>query len=327
MTKSMSAGFRTSHGSERKGDTVIDLALGVKSDPITYRYSFDWLFALMEEEGVKYLQLGTFLELYFLPDRYFLELREKAEKRGVVIESVFSAYRELGGFVSLDPVQEEVAFRNYLRLMEIARILGASSCGACMGAIPRDKLERRAEGVKRYLHRARELLHWGHDLGIACLTLEPMSCYAEPPCSGEEVRAIGEALCAYHRENPENTCAFGFCADVSHGWANEKGEILEDNLSYFAAAFPYLWEFHFKNTDRLFHETFGFEPENLSRGIVDVRAVRDLILENQALIPQKRLIGYLELPGPKLGRDYSDVLLERMLRESLRYLRREFLGV
>ncbi|MGC8778366.1 MAG: hypothetical protein ACP5Q4_06770, partial [Candidatus Caldatribacteriaceae bacterium] len=95
---------------------MIDLALGVKSDPITYRYSFDWLFALMEEEGVKYLQLGTFLELYFLPDRYFLELREKAEKRGVVIESVFSAYRELGGFVSLDPVQEEVAFRNYLRL-------------------------------------------------------------------------------------------------------------------------------------------------------------------------------------------------------------------
>lgn len=314
-----------SRGNNRKGDTVIELALGVKSDPITYRYSFDWLFTLMEEEGVKYLQLGTFFELYFLPDRYFLELREKAEKRGIVINSVFSAYRELGGFLSLDPVQEEVAFRNYLRLMEVARILGASSCGACMGAIPRDKLENRTERVENYLRRAKELMHWAHDLGIECLTLEPMSCYAEPPCSGEEVRHIGSVLDTYHRENPTSTSAFGFCADVSHGWANEKEEVLVDNLTYFTASFPYLWEFHFKNTDRIFHETFGFEPENLSRGIVDARRIRSLILANQTLIPRKHLVGYLELPGPKLGRDYSDIRLERMLRESLRYLKRAFL--
>lgn len=304
---------------------MIELELGVKSDPIIYRYSFDWLFDLMREEGVKYLQLGTFFELYFLPDRYFLELREKAEKRGIIIRSLFSAYRELGGFLSLDPAQEKVAFRNYLRLMEIAHLLGASSCGACMGAIPRDRLGIRKEAIENYLRRAKELLHWGYDLGLRCFTLEPMSCYAEPPCSKEEVRYIGETLARYHRENPQSTCAFGFCADVSHGWADEEEKVLEDNLSYFAATFPYLWEFHFKNTDHLFHETFGFEPENLSRGIVDARRIRTLILENQALIPQKHLVGYLELPGPKLGRDYSDKLLGRMLRESLRHLKREFL--
>lgn len=313
-----------SHGN-KEGDNVIELALGVKSDPITYRYSFDWLFTLMEEEGVKYLQLGTFFELYFLPDRYFLELREKAEKRGIVIKSVFSAYRELGGFLSLDPVREEVTFRNYLRLMEVAKILGASSCGACMGAIPRDALTKRAERIENYLRRAKELMHWAHDLGISCLTLEPMSCYAEPPCSVEEVRYIGSILDAYHQENPGNTSAFGFCADVSHGWANEKREVLVDHMTYFAASFPYLWEFHFKNTDQVFHETFGFEPENLPRGVVDAQAVRDFILQHQVMIPQKHLVGYLELPGPKLGRDYSDILLERMLRESLRYLKRTFL--
>lgn len=308
-----------------RDDKVIRLSLGVKSDPITYRYSFDWLFKLMQEEDVHYLQLGTFFELYFLPDEFFLKLREKAEKRGVFIKSVFSAYRELGGFLSLSPLHEEVTFRNYLRLMEVASLLGASSCGASMGAIFRDQMVRRTERIENYLKRAKELLHRAHDLGIACLTLEPMSCYAEPPCSSQEVAWIGPTLSEYHRNHPEDTACFGFCADVSHGWANEKEEVVEDHLSYFVSTFPYLWEFHFKNTDSIFHETFGFEPENISRGIVDVAKVRELLLEKEDLLPHKHLIGYLELPGPKLGRDYSDLRLERMLRESLRYLREHFL--
>ncbi len=153
-----------------------------------------------------------------------------------------------------------------------------------------------------------------------------MSCYAEPPCSIQEVRWIGEELSRYHWENPETTACFGFCADVSHGWANEKQEIVEDPLEYFVATFPYLWEFHFKNTDAVFHETFGFEPENLSRGIVEVGKIRKIFEEKSSLLPQKRVIGYLEIPGPKLGRDYSDPLLGRMLRESLRHLKREFWG-
>ncbi|MGQ9473157.1 MAG: sugar phosphate isomerase/epimerase family protein [Candidatus Caldatribacteriaceae bacterium] len=303
---------------------MIKLSLGVKSDPITYRYSFDWLFKLMQEEGVFYLQLGTFLELYFLPDEFFLKLREKAEKRGIYIKSVFSACRELGGFLSLSPLQEEVTFRNYLRLMKVASLVGASSCGASMGAIPRDQMERRTERIENYLRRAKELLHRAHDLGIVCLTLEPMSCYAEPPCSSQEVAWIGSTLSEYHRSHPEDTACFGFCADVSHGWANQRGEVLEDHLSYFVSTFPYLFEFHFKNTDSIFQETFGFEPENIPRGVVDVAKVRALLLEKEELIPHKHLIGYLELPGPKLGRDYSDFLLERMLRESLRYLKEHF---
>ncbi len=302
-----------------------ELTLGVKSDPITYRYSFDWLFDLMAQEGVFYLQLGTFFELYFLPDEYFVELRGKAEKRGIIIDSVFSAYRELGGFLRLDPRHEQVAWRTYLRLMEVARLVGARSCGACMGALFRDRMERREEAIANYLKNAKMFLHEAKKRGLQCLTLEPMSCYAEPPCSIREVVWIGKELDAYHRENPETTARFGFCADVSHGWANQNKEIVEDSLAYFAATFPYLWEFHFKNTDAIFHETFGFEPENLSRGIVNVREIRHLFEEKGETIPQEKLVGYLELPGPKLGRDYSDILLERMLRESLRHLKSEFL--
>jgi len=302
---------------------MVEICLGVKSDPITYRYSFEWLFDLMAEEGVRYLQLGTFFELYFLPDDYFLQLREKAVERGIAITSVFSAYRELGGFLSDDPSLWRVTEKNYRRLIEVSALLGASSCGASMGAIPRNRLELRLreEGIRRYLERIKEILHYAGSLGLSWITTEPMSSYAEPPCSGEEVRYIGEELVTYWQKHQDTAARFGFCADVSHGWVDEKKRLREDHLSLFLATLPYLHEFHFKNTDSLYHETFGFEPENLAKGVVDVHRVKSLILENSALLPEQRIIGYLELPGPKLGRDYSDYLLERMLRESLRYLK------
>lgn len=299
----------------------IELLLGVKSDPITYRYSFEWLFDLMAEEGVTYLQLGTFFELYFLPDSYFLRLREEAEKRGIIISSVFSAYRELGGFLLEDPDLVHVTERNYRRLIEVAALLGASSCGASAGAFPRDRLTLREKGITRYLEKMKELLHYARSCGLAWLTAEPMSCFAEPPCSADEVRRIGEELTRYWEEHKDSAARFGFCADVSHGWIDKDGTLREHHLSLFLATFPYLHEFHWKNTDVMYHETFGFEPENRKRGIIDVQVVQSLLVEHSHLLPERRLIGYLELPGPKLGRDYSDYLLERMLRESLRYLR------
>ncbi|MEN3183388.1 MAG: TIM barrel protein [Atribacterota bacterium] len=300
----------------------IELLLGVKSDPITYRYSFAWLFDLMAEEGVTYLQLGTFFELYFLPDSYFLRLRREAEERGITISSVFSAYRELGGFLSGDPDLIQVTERNYRRLIEIAALLGASSCGASMGAFPRDRLATREQGIARYLEKIKELLHYAKSCGLTWLTAEPMSCFAEPPCSSEEVRRIGEELTLYWQEHETSAARFGFCADVSHGWIDRDGNLREHHLSLFVATFPYLHEFHWKNTDAMYHETFGFEPENVSRGIVNVQEIRSLLVQHSHVLPEKCLVGYLELPGPKLGRDYSDYLLERMLRESLRYLKR-----
>ncbi|MBC7217713.1 MAG: hypothetical protein H5U36_06115 [Candidatus Caldatribacterium sp.] len=299
----------------------MELFLGVKSDPITYRYSFEWLFDLMAEEGVTYLQLGTFFELYFLPDSYFLRLREEAQKRGIVISSVFSAYRELGGFLSEDPELVRVTERNYRRLIEVAAILGASSCGASMGAFPRDRLFLRTQGIAQYLERMKELLHYAKSCGLAWLTAEPMSCFAEPPCSAEEVRQIGEELTLYWQRHKDSAARFGFCADVSHGWVDETGNLREHHLSLFVATFPYLHEFHWKNTDAMYHETFGFERENRNRGIIDAREILSLLGKYSYLLPEERLVGYLELPGPKLGRDYSDRLLGPMLRESLRYLK------
>lgn len=316
----------TQAGEQQEASLSLELLLGVKSDPVTYRYSFPWLFDLMAEEGVTYLQLGTFFELYFLSDAYFLRLREEAEKRGIVISSVFSAYRELGGFLSEDPDMVRVTERNYRRLIEVAALLGASSCGASAGAFPRDRLVFRERGIRRYLEKMKELLHYAKSCGLSWITVEPMSCYAEPPCSAEEVKRIGEEMTVYWQEHRDTAARFGFCADVSHGWVDERGRLRESHVSLFAATLPYLCEFHWKNTDAIYHETFGFEPENVVRGVVDVRGIWSLLWEGRHLLPERRIIGYLELPGPKLGRDYSDCLLESMLRESLRYLKRVLYG-
>ncbi|MBJ7284311.1 MAG: ribulose-phosphate 3-epimerase, partial [Akkermansiaceae bacterium] len=58
---------------------------------------------------------------------------------------------------------------------------------------------------------------------------------------------------------------------------------------------------------------------------IDVAAVRHLLLSEADRLPVNPMIGYLEIGGPKLGRDYSDGELERNLRESLAYLRETWL--
>ena len=61
----------------------MNIQLGIKSDPIHYRYSYDWLFHLMKELDCRYLQLGSFPELYHLADGFFLSLKERAERWGI----------------------------------------------------------------------------------------------------------------------------------------------------------------------------------------------------------------------------------------------------
>jgi len=57
---------------------------------------------------------------------------------------------------------------------------------------------------------------------------------------------------------------------------------------------------------------------------VDIARLREHLLANRDKLPVSELTGFLEIGGPKLGRDYSDYQVEAMLRESLRYLKRTF---
>ncbi|MCB9769480.1 MAG: ribulose-phosphate 3-epimerase [Candidatus Omnitrophica bacterium] len=93
-----------------------------------------------------------------------------------------------------------------------------------------------------------------------------------------------------------------------------------------AAALPYTTEIHLKNTDSLYNSTFGFTDAERERGIIDIEKTRDFYLAHSKSLPVSNLIGYLEIGGPKLGRDYSDCRLEKSLRESLRYLKETFVS-
>ena len=52
------------------------LNLGIKTDPIEYRYSYQWLFHIMNSHNIRHMQLGSFFEMYSVGDEYFHELRE-----------------------------------------------------------------------------------------------------------------------------------------------------------------------------------------------------------------------------------------------------------
>jgi ribulose-phosphate 3-epimerase len=303
----------------------LDLELGVKTDPVEYRYSFAWLFDLLAEEKVGHVQIGTFFEIYQLPDEYFRELRRQAANRGVSITSMFTAHRELGGFFRDDgPGWEAVARGNYERLIHVAGLLGAKSIGSNPGAVLRDRMGTKPTGIAAYLRNMKQLMHVAHDQGIEWLTIEPMSCLAEPPTLPQEMSDMAGELMAYHAARPGATAKVGFCVDVAHGYADGEGKVIYDNMQLLEAALPHTSELHLKNTDAKFSSTFGFSPAERERGIVDVRAVRDLLCQRASVLPVDRLIGYLETGGPKLGRDYSDGHLGEALRQSLRHLRETF---
>ena len=303
--------------------TNLRLQVGVKSDPIEYRYSWDWLLQILSEEGVHHLQVGTFFELYHLPDSEFIALREKAERMGVEISSVFTAHRELGGFFRGNPEWEAVALRNYQRLIRVGALLGARSVGSNPGAVMRDQMDLKRSGIHSYIDAMKQLMHVAYRRGIEVLTIEPMSCLAEPPTLPSELKEIAEELSTYHLQSPQDTARVGYCFDISHGYVDGDRIKRHSVLELLETALPYVTELHLKNTDSFLESTFGFTPEDRARGIVDVAAVKDYLLTHANMLPRD-LIGYLEIGGPKLGRDYSDRELERQLRLSIQYLQEQF---
>lgn len=304
--------------------SISQVSLGLKTDPINTRYSYEWLFDLLAEEKIRFVQLGSFFELYHLETDFFHEVRGAAEERGLRIKSVFTAHRELGGFFVGDPRWERAARRNYEKLIAVAQAVGADYCGSNPGAVPRDRLASKTAGIACYLAHMRELMAVGRGAGLKGLTVEPMSCLAEPPSTPEEIEQMLGALEAWHRSHRETTVPVYLCGDISHGVADDSGRVIHTNEDLFRMQIPRMAEFHFKNTDPLFHSTFGFDPDEEKRGIVDLRALRDLCLARAGRWPVEEVVGYLEISGPKVGRDYSDPQLGAVLRSSLRRLREVF---
>ena len=299
------------------------LQLGIKSDPVEYRYSYEWLFRLMEREQISHLQLGTFFEIYQLPDEWFTDLRRKAADHGVSITSVFTAHRELGGFFRDDgPGFEAVARKNFERLIDVSGLLGARFVGSNPGAVLRDRMGTKFQGSETYLRNFRDLQRRAGDFGIDWLTIEPMSCLAEPPTLPEEMDAYMKAVLP----PAPGVARAGYCMDISHGYANAQKEIICDPITLLRSALAHTCEIHLKNTDALFNSTFGFGPAEREKGIINVADFRDLLLAEAGTVPVDQMIGYLEIGGPKLGRDYSDGDLERNLRESLAHLKESWLA-
>lgn len=298
--------------------------LGLKTDCIETRYSFDWLFDLLADEGITNVQLGSFYELYWLDDSYFTDLRAKAESRGLRIKSVFTAHRELGGFFVGDPRMEWAARKGFERLIEVGALVGADYVGSNPGAVYRDQAANKDAGTACYLHHLKELSRKAKSFGIKALTMEPMSCLAEPPTTPKEMHHYIGTMNADHADHPDETIPTYLCGDISHGLCDEEKNVMHSNIELFEAAIPMMNEFHFKNTDAIFSSTFGFNPAECQRGIVDLRELKVVCDRHAAAWPVDDVVGYLEIMGPKIGRDYSDPHLADELRASLKAIKETF---
>lgn len=153
-----------------------------------------------------------------------------------------------------------------------------------------------------------------------------MSCLAEPPTTPEEMdRMVGE-MGRWHAADPAGRVPVYLCGDISHGLADAQRRVVHSNIELFRYGLPMMAEFHFKNTDAVFSSTFGFNTAERARGIVDLAEIRRMCEEMAGRWPVDDVVGYLEIGGPKTGREYSDPLLGDELRASLRALKSVFEG-
>jgi ribulose-phosphate 3-epimerase len=298
--------------------------LGVKSDPIENRYSFDWLFGVMKDFRVDRLQMGSSFATFTADEDWFRRLRGAAEKKGIRIASVFTSHREMGGWGSGDPSLEATARWGWERLIRVAALVGADSAGSSAGILMRDQPERRARGRECFFANMKDLMRFARQEGLRTITIEPMSSVWEYPSTPEQLLEMTSVFDAAHAAAPDTTVPLYLCGDISHGVADENKRVVHDNWELFELEIPWIWEFHFKNTDSLFNSTFGFGPAERAHGIVDLKRFKALLSRNAARFPADDVTGYLELPGPKLGREYTDGLLRSQLDVSLAALREEF---
>jgi ribulose-phosphate 3-epimerase len=160
--------------------------------------------------------------------------------------------------------------------------------------------------------------------GLKALTLEPMSSSFEPPSTPEEIDWICGELARHHQANPGRSVPTYVCADISHGLCDEHRAVVVSNTELFTAGARWMAEFHFKNTEADYGATFGFSEAECARGIVELPRFRELCAATANAWPVQEMVGYLELPGPKLGRNYTDGKLGAALRSSLASLRAVF---
>jgi hypothetical protein len=298
--------------------------LGIKSDPIEGRYTFDWLFGLMNDLGVDRLQYGSAVPALLADDGYFQGLRREAEKRGILIASLLTANREFGGFASGNPFLQAATLRLWERIIRVASLLGAKSAGTNASIAPRDRPDWKEPGILTFFVNVKRLMFRARAEGLEALTTEPMSSTWEFPATPEDIGRLAADLDPFHAANPDTTVPFLLCGDISHGVADESRRVVHDNWALFEKEIPWMWEFHIKNTDPIFHATFGFGGEEVKKGIIDPARLARTIEDNASRFPVPEITGYLEIPGPKVGRDYTDGHLGRMLSESITELQGHF---
>ncbi len=278
----------------------------------------------MNKLDIHYLQLGSFFELYSLEDSFFLELKDQAKERQIKIKSCFTAHRELGGFFTGNSYLEKAARLNYERFIRVASLLEADYMGSNPGSVYRDRIEAKEAGIECYLKHMKELMVMAKKRGLKGLTIEPMSCLAEPPALPEEIDYMIHTLNKWHLQHPDTTVPVYICGDISHGVVDREKKAVHNNLALFEYEIPHMVEFHLKNTDAIFNTSFGFSKEELAQGIIDLSKLKEIIDRNNHRWSVDEVVGYLEIGGPKLGRDYSDFTLEKMLTDSLYTIKEVF---
>ena len=153
-----------------------------------------------------------------------------------------------------------------------------------------------------------------------------MSSLYELPSTPEEVREHrARSWATWHAAHAATTVPLQLCGDISHGVADADGTGRARQLEPLRDADPVDAGVSLQEHGRHLQLDVRLRPGGAgSRASSTLHRLKGLIDANAGRFPCGEVTGYLEIGGPKLGREYSDRHLERMLVESLQALKAVF---
>jgi sugar phosphate isomerase/epimerase len=261
--------------------------LGLNLGFAVNRYSspLQWTELVADELGIKSVQFTADLLNPYLSDnilwRLADETREKADQKGISIDSVFTgAFTRLNHFSHPDAELRQWWCDWFRRFCRLAAVLGAKSLGSHFGILTIPDCadsELKARRFRDNLDCWKYVAEAGADNGLQEICWEPMSIEREYGHNVADVKRVQDAL-----ENMDAALPFRLCLDVDHGDVDSLNPDDTDPYYYLRHFARQTSQVHLKQSYANKGGHWPFTPEHNERGNISPKKVLAALQEGGA---------------------------------------------
>lgn len=298
---------------------MTNIKLGMNTSFAVNRYPLtkEWMDIVADELGIKYIQfyfdlLDPVIIEENVRNENCLEIKEYAEKKGIVIQSTATAAisHQSNFLLHPDPKVRESYVNWYKKGIDETALMGCKSMGVYVGAFSMADIKnekRKNQLLDEYTDIMARLSMYAKKKGLEYLLIEPMSIAREYPCTIEETEYI------YKQLNKVSEIPIYLNLDVGHLNISSANKDDGDTYAWIRDLLKYSKVLHLQQTQHAASLHAPFTEENNKNGIIDCKRVVDEVMRTK--VDEIYLI--MELFYKPIA--FNDDIVILSLKESVNY--------